>query len=98
MVQVLNTTGLNYQLEKTITEAEERIILISPYLKLSNRIKELIEDKNRLKVDIRIVYGKSELNFKEYEWLTNLPFVRLSFCKNLHAKLYANENQCIVCR
>ncbi|EEE1337570.1 DNA repair protein, partial [Salmonella enterica subsp. enterica serovar 4,[5],12:i:-] len=26
MVQVLNTTGLNYQLEKTITEAEERII------------------------------------------------------------------------
>ncbi|ECF0037961.1 DNA repair protein, partial [Salmonella enterica subsp. enterica serovar Typhimurium] len=51
MVQVLNTTGLNYQLEKTITEAEERIILISPYLKLSNRIKELIEDKNRLKVD-----------------------------------------------
>ncbi|HFO4391561.1 TPA: DNA repair protein, partial [Escherichia coli] len=62
MVQVLNTTGLNYQLEKTITEAEERIILISPYLKLSNRIKELIEDKNRLKVDIRIVYGKSELN------------------------------------
>ncbi|ECN0732309.1 phospholipase D family protein, partial [Escherichia coli] len=97
MVQVLNTTGLNYQLEKTITEAEERIILISPYLKLSNRIKELIEDKNRLKVDIRIVYGKSELNSKEYEWLTNLPFVRLSFCKNLHAKLYANENQCIVC-
>ncbi|EEL0901647.1 DNA repair protein, partial [Salmonella enterica] len=68
MVQVLNTTGLNYQLEKTITEAEERIILISPYLKLSNRIKELIEDKNRLKVDIRIVYGKSELNSKEYEW------------------------------
>lgn len=66
MVQVLNTTGLNYQLEKTITEAEERIILISPYLKLSNRIKELIEDKNRLKVDIRIVYGKSELNSKEY--------------------------------
>ncbi|MBJ5247835.1 hypothetical protein JGF91_23980 [Salmonella enterica subsp. enterica serovar Typhimurium] len=65
MVQVLNTTGLNYQLEKTITEAEERIILISPYLKLSNRIKELIEDKNRLKVDIRIVYGKSELNSKE---------------------------------
>ncbi|ECI7801143.1 DNA repair protein, partial [Salmonella enterica subsp. enterica] len=97
MVQVLNTTGLNYQLEKTITEAEERIILISPYLKLSNRIKELIEDKNRLKVDIRIVYGKSELNSKEYEWLTNLPFVRLSFCENLHAKLYANENQCIVC-
>ncbi len=31
MVQVLNTTGLNYQLEKTITEAEERIILIKAH-------------------------------------------------------------------
>ena len=48
MVQILNTTGLNYHVEQTIANAEERIILISPYLKLSARIKELIEDKNRM--------------------------------------------------
>ena len=27
-------------------------------LKLNERIKELLEDRNRLKIDIRIVYGK----------------------------------------
>ncbi|WP_243413674.1 phospholipase D family protein [Klebsiella pneumoniae] len=94
MVQILNTTGLNYHVEQTIANAEERIILISPYLKLSARIKELIEDKNRMKVDIRIIYGKSELNPKDHEWLVSLPYVRLSFCQNLHAKFYANERLC----
>lgn len=39
MVQILNTTGLNYNVEQTIANAEERIILISPYLKLSARIE-----------------------------------------------------------
>lgn len=97
MVQVLNTTGLNYHLEQTISTAEERIILISPYLKLSARIRELIEDKNRMKVDIRIIYGKSELNPKDHEWLASLPYVRLSFCQNLHAKFYANESQSLIC-
>nr|QZX60433.1 hypothetical protein [Klebsiella michiganensis] len=29
MVQILNTTGLNYHVEQTIANAEERIILIS---------------------------------------------------------------------
>lgn len=33
----------------------------SPYLRLNERIKELLEDKNRLKIDVRIVYGKTDL-------------------------------------
>ncbi|ECG8257533.1 DNA repair protein, partial [Salmonella bongori serovar 48:i:-] len=51
MIEILNTTGINYNLEQIIVKAETRLIIISPYLKLSARIKELIEDKDRLKVD-----------------------------------------------
>ncbi|EEE7366024.1 DNA repair protein [Salmonella enterica subsp. enterica serovar Berta] len=97
MVKILNTTGINYYLEQIISSAQDRLIIISPYLKLSDRIKELIEDKNRLKVDIRIVYGKSELNPEQHNWLLNLPYVRLSFCQNLHAKFYANESDALIC-
>ncbi|EJX9820591.1 phospholipase D family protein, partial [Salmonella bongori] len=97
MIEILNTTGINYNLEQIIVKAETRLIIISPYLKLSARIKELIEDKDRLKVDIRIIYGKSELNPKDHNWLVSLPYVRLSFCQNLHAKLYANEKTCLIC-
>jgi phosphatidylserine/phosphatidylglycerophosphate/cardiolipin synthase-like enzyme len=59
-------------------------------------MKELLEDKNRLKIDVRIVYGKSELQPEEINWLKELDYIRTSFCKNLHAKCYMNEEKCII--
>jgi len=59
VAKFLNTSATNYFLEELIKGASERLILISPFLKLNDRIKELLEDKNRLKIDIRIVYGKN---------------------------------------
>lgn len=96
MAKFLNTSGTTYHLEEMIKNASDRLILISPYLKLNERVKELLEDKNRLKIDIRIVYGKSDLQPEEINWLKNLTFIRTSFCKNLHAKCYMNENECII--
>ncbi|HEY9381314.1 MAG TPA: phospholipase D family protein, partial [Burkholderiales bacterium] len=83
-------------LEELIKDAKDRLILISPYLKLNDRVKELLADKNRLKIDVRMVYGKSELQPVEISWLRELTYIRTSFCKNLHAKCYLNEELCIV--
>jgi phosphatidylserine/phosphatidylglycerophosphate/cardiolipin synthase-like enzyme len=96
MAKFLNTSATNYYLEELIKNASDRLILISPFLKLNDRIKELLEDKNRLKIDVRIVYGKSELQPVEISWLNELSFIRTSFCKNLHAKCYLNESSCII--
>jgi len=96
MAKFLNTSATNYFLEELIKGASDRLILISPFLKLNDRMKELLADKNRLKIDVRIVYGKSELQPQEIEWLRGLTFIRTSFCKNLHAKCYMNEEMCIV--
>lgn len=96
MAKFLNTSATNFFLEELIKSAKERLILISPYLRLNDRIKELLEDKDQLKIDIRIVYGKSDLHPEEIKWLQKLDYVRLSFCKNLHAKCYLNESECII--
>ena len=96
MAKFLSTTGTNYHLEELIKSASDRLILISPFLKLNDRMKELLADKNRLKIDVRIVYGKSELHPQEIEWLRGLTYIRTSFCKNLHAKCYMNEEMCII--
>ncbi len=96
MAKFLNSSGTTYHLEELIKNASDRLIIISPYLKLNERIKELLEDRNRLKIDIRIVYGKNDLHPEEINWLKNLSFIRTSFCKNLHAKCYLNENECII--
>ncbi|WP_436899069.1 phospholipase D family protein [Acinetobacter gyllenbergii] len=96
MAKFLNTSATNFYLEELIKDAKERLILISPFLKLNDRIKELLEDKNRLKIDIRIIYGKSDLHPDEIKWMQKLDYVRVSFCKNLHAKCYINESTCII--
>jgi phosphatidylserine/phosphatidylglycerophosphate/cardiolipin synthase-like enzyme len=96
MAKFLNTSATNYFLEELIKTAKDRLVLISPFLKLNDRIKELLEDKNRLKIDVRIVYGKNELQPEEINWLKELSYVRTSFCKNLHAKCYLNEEMGII--
>lgn len=96
MAKFLNTSATNFFLEELIKNAKERLFLISPYLRLNDRIKELLEDKNRMKIDIRIIYGKTDLHPEEIKWLQQLDYVRVSFCKNLHAKCYVNESSCII--
>ncbi len=49
-----------------------------------------------MKIDIRIVYGKSELQPAEANWLKTLDYVRTSYCANLHAKCYISEGACII--
>jgi len=96
MAKFLNTSATNYFLEELIKNAKDRLILISPFLKLNDRMKELLSDKNRLKIDVRIVYGKSELQPEEISWLRELTYIRTSFCKNLHAKCYLSEELAII--
>jgi hypothetical protein len=74
MAKFLNTSAINYFLEEMIKGASDRLILIRPFLKLNDRIKELLAEKNRQKIDVRIVYGKSELQPQEIEWLRGLTY------------------------
>ena len=96
MATFLNTSAVNFYLENLIKQASERLIIISPFLRFNDRIKELLTDKDRMKIDVRIVYGKSELAPQEINWLRNLEFVRTSFCQNLHAKCYISETVAII--
>jgi len=96
MAKFLDTTGVSHHLQQLINKADEKLVLISPYLKFNQRIKQSLEDKNRLKIDIRVVYGKNDLQLDENNWLKSLTSIRSSFCKDLHAKCYLNENEAII--
>ena len=65
MAQFLTTTGVSYRLEEIIKTATERLVIISPFLKVNDRLKELFEDRDRMKIDVRIIYGKNELQREE---------------------------------
>ena len=92
----LTTAGVSYKLEEIFKTAEDQLVLISPYLRFNPRIKELLEDKNRLKLDIRVVYSKTDLADGETQWLKGLKYVKLGFCEHLHAKCYLNEKETLL--
>ena len=96
MAEFLTTTGVSYRLEEIIKNARERLMIISPFLRVNDRIKELLEDKDRLKIDVRVIYGKNELQPTENNWLESMTSIRTSFCKNLHAKCYLNEDEALI--
>lgn len=96
MPKYLRTSGITAGVEELIREARERLYIISPYLKLSDNIRELLNDKEREKAEVRIIFGKQELNPTEMSYLQNLKYVRLYFSKNLHAKCYLNEKKMII--
>jgi phosphatidylserine/phosphatidylglycerophosphate/cardiolipin synthase-like enzyme len=95
MAEFLDTTAISYNLERLLKTAQERIILISPYLKFRPRIRELIEDARCRKIRVQVVYGKSE-RCDEIKYLRAFKDVSVIFCKTVHAKCYLNEQGGII--
>ena len=75
MAKFINTRKAVAAIEELIKEAEEKLVLISPYLKLSKDFKELLIYRNRKDKITIIIFGKQELNPKEMEFLEGLRFV-----------------------
>src|SRR6516165_1024826 len=96
MAKFLTTSAINYLIEEVIKTAKERLVLVSPYLRLNDRIKELLSSGYKPDVDIEIIYGKRELEAPERQWLNSVPHIRTRFCQNLHAKCYLNESLCVL--
>ena len=52
MASFLDTTGVSNELAQIIKGAKERLIIISPYLQISGRFKEMLEDQDKMKVKL----------------------------------------------
>lgn len=96
MIKFVTTSGTAYHLEQIISSAEESIMLISPYLKLTQNFLERLQDADKRGVSITIVYGKKQLKESQMILLRNLRGLSLRFSKNLHAKCYCNESSCLI--
>jgi len=96
LAKFLDTAGVSYYLQRMIDNAKKFLILVSPYLKVNSRIKELLFEKDKAGIKIFIIYGKEELKPYEWQWLQSLSNTHIKYCKNLHAKCYISEGGAIV--
>lgn len=91
-------TQISAELERMIEGCEDKLYIVSPYLKINNRIRDLLHDAIERGVKPIFIYGKNELQESENKYLGDLfknGKILLYFLKNLHAKCYANEKQCV---
>lgn len=96
MAKFLDTQGVSNELAQIIKGAKDKLIIISPYLQIEGKFKELLEDQDKLKLEIRIIYRENKLQHQENNWLNSLTSVKTSICKTLHAKCYLNENKALI--
>ncbi len=96
MAEFLTTTGISSAITNIIKDAGSQITLITPYLKLSDKLFERLKDADRRSKRIKLVYGKDELKPDEKSKLQQLHNLSLYFSKDLHAKCYYNEELMVI--
>ncbi len=97
MARFLTTTKISSELEDLIKNAHDDLTFISPYLKVNQRLQDLIRDANlQRRVRFTLIYGKQTLKPEERSWIDALTTKDVSFLQNLHAKCYLNEDTAII--
>jgi phosphatidylserine/phosphatidylglycerophosphate/cardiolipin synthase-like enzyme len=96
MAKFLSTRKAVSELEDLIRNADQKLILISPYLRISRDFRELLDFRNKKDKITTIIFGKQELNPDEMKFLQSLRFVILKYNETLHAKCYLNDSKMII--
>ncbi len=96
MAKFLTTHGISYRIENIITNAKDKLVLVSPYFQLSKNFFERLRDADNRGLKTVIIFGKSDLNEKAKSDLIKLKNIQIYFSENLHAKCYFNENEMVL--
>jgi len=96
MAKFITTKQITSELEDLIKKADERLYIVSPYLKLSKDFRDLLTYRNTNRKDTKIIFGKQELNPEQMTFFQGLRFVYLYFSEDLHAKCYINDTKMII--
>jgi hypothetical protein len=99
----ITDSDLNAALEGIFKNAKKQLILISPYIKLHDRLQAIL--KARLtdpELFIQVVFGKNEedpkrsMRKEDLDFFMQFPNIEIRHERRLHAKYYTNDMQAII--
>jgi hypothetical protein len=96
MAEFLTTKRISEELKDIIDHAKNKLILISPYLRLSYPNYEKLQHASSRNVSIKFLYGKEKLRAYDRKLLSNVSRLELFFLKDLHTKCYFNESKMLI--
>jgi hypothetical protein len=104
MAEFVTGKELDEKLTDIIWNARKELVILSPFIRLDNYCKDIVfkKVKNNPELEIIIVFGKNDeetqrsLSPSDLEIFKEFSNVTIIYCKNLHAKYYANENEALL--
>jgi hypothetical protein len=94
MIKIIATTVTNAHLLELLKGAKERIILVSPFIKLNEEIYYVLKNQRDAGLPIDVICRATELK-DELSRLQEIA-TRIYDLPDLHAKCYLNESEAIV--
>jgi len=97
MAEFLTTNKGLSAIDDIISQAKKKLVLISPYVQIPEKLFRKLKDASEKGVEITLVYGKKEeLNPDLKKQLSKLDNITVRFHKPLHAKCFFNETQMVI--
>jgi hypothetical protein len=103
MSKFITGKELEQAISSIIWDAKEKLLIVSPYIKLDNYFQKLFDNhKFRHDLPIIIVFGKNEnevhrsLSKDDFEFFKKFPNISIVYVRNLHAKYYGNEKKGVI--
>ncbi len=96
MAKYLTNKETQATLERIIIRAEKKLILISPYIKMTNTMFARLKSAAEKGVMIKIIYRENKVDSNELIKLNSIKNISLKSTNDLHAKCYFNEKEMII--
>jgi len=103
MAEFLKDSKLNAALENIFEDARKQLVIVSPYIKLHSRLRDILKSKkDEHKLEITIVFGENKDNLtksfsrEEFDFFREFPNIEIKYESRLHAKYYANESAALL--
>lgn len=97
MVDFLNTASAYSEIESIISKADNRLVLISPYLKIPKLLLERLTYASEERgVNITLVCRKDSLKRQEFKSLKRINRLEILDLPNVHAKCFFNESSMVI--
>jgi hypothetical protein len=96
MAKYLTNKETQATLENIIMNAENKLVLVSPYIVLTGTLHSRIKAAAEKGVRIKIIYRTDKVNNAELDRLKSIKNIELKFRDDLHAKCYFNEKEMII--
>jgi hypothetical protein len=104
MAKFITGKELTDAIDSILFDAKERLLIVSPYIKLDKYFKDQILKKHLLNHDLKItvIFGKNEgkvgksCSLDDFNYFKEFPNITIVYVPNLHAKYYGNENKGVI--